>query len=789
MSPLLDEIRVIEVGGRGAAICGRLFAELGAEVLSVHQPGARVGAGAEPGEAIVLQSGKRHREIDLASESGRASFDQAAAAADLIVIDLSAHEIDALALHPDLLRNANPRLVVATITPFGLTGPRRNYRGGDLVAFHASGIAHQLFGRVEDPEAEPPSRAAGRQSGFIVGLTAACAAMNALYQQQHTGLGESIDVSAQEAMSLMTAGELAQPAFGGKARSRQGSVRGGSAIGPRLPTLDGYVAISPRETGQWAQWLHLLGDPEWGSEPRFATLPDRTKNYDALFDLMAEWSSTRTKDEITQLCQEKHIPAFPFGTAGDRLKDPQSEYRESFVPLARPGAEPVMVSRPPFGLPKSDYAPPTPPVVGEVAWRPRPEGSAARTQPAGVRRLPLEGVRVLDFSWVIAGPTGTRYLSLMGAEVIKVENPGRPDNARAGTLHDVVGQSKLGLSIDLKAEGALDAVRRLLKDTDIVVDNFATGVMDRLGLGYDDLRAIRPDIIQLSSSGLGRHGPQSDWVAYGSLLDAYVGFLDEATPGRPPKSGMAWIDPLAGLFLGFAVVAALRERDRHGTGRHIDFSMVEAVLWTMPEAVIAAQLPNVKLHTAGNDSPNHVPHNIFRCAGDDRWLALAVTDDTEWRALCSLVPTLSDIVSLTQPQRREQAAAINTRLAAWLRDRDSIQTMDLLQVAGVPASATYSSDDLFEDQHLRDRGFYKLVRNDDGAEHWLPGLPWRWGDDSLIQPRPAPGQGQHNKFVLTSLAGLSEAETAALELAGAFGKPSSPPATPAPVTDTVRPRA
>ncbi len=783
MSPLLDGIRVIEVGGRAAAICCRLFAELGANVVAVHDPGT--GTGAAPGESFALRANKHHLELDLASPAGRASFDGLCADADLVVVDFPTARIDALHLLPDELRQAHQRLVVAAVTPFGLTGPRRDYAGGDLIAFHSSGIAQQLFGRVDDPEAEPPSRAAGRQSGFIAGLTAATAAMNALYQQLHTGVGASIDVSAQEAMSLMTAGELAQPAFGGKARARQGSTRGGSAVGPRLPTSDGYVAISPREPGQWAQWLHILGDPAWGSEPRFAKLSDRAANYDELFDLMAEWSVKHTKDEITRICQEQHVPSFPFGTAGDRMNDPQAEFRGSFAALPVEGGASIKVSRPPFGLPQSDYAPPAASAFGEFQWKPR----AASSVPTDHRRLPLEGVRVLDFSWVIAGPTGTRYLSLMGAEVIKVENPSRPDNARAGTLHDVVGQSKLGLSLDLKAEGALDAVRRLVKDTDVVVDNFATGVMERFGLGYDDLRKIQPNIIQLSSSGLGRHGPQSDWVAYGSLLDAYVGFLDEAIPGRPPKSGMAWIDPLSGLFLGFAVVAALRERDLNGGGRHIDFSMVEAVLWTMPEALAVAQVPNVQMHSAGNDSPVHAPHDIFRAAGEDRWLAIAVDDDEGWRALCSVIPALASMAALTESERKQQATSINHDIAAWVKSRDAFEAMDLLQRAGVPASATYTADDLFEDAHLRARGFYKSVRADSGKEHLLPGLPWRWGDDSLVQPRVAPGQGEHNKFVIQSLAGLSEAETSALETAGAFGKPGAGPVAPTPVTDTAQPRA
>ena len=487
---------------------------------------------------------------------------------------------------------------------------------------------------------------------------------------------------------------------------------------------------------------------------------------------MSEWSISRTRNEIAQVCQERHIPAFPFGSAADRLHDPQLESRKFFEPMERPGAETVLVPDPPFGLPKTDYVRPIAASMGDVAWSPRP-AEFSREQAAKAGTLPLEGVRVLDFSWVIAGPTGTRYLALMGAEVIKIENPSRPDNARSGTLHNVVGQSKLGMSIDLKADGALDAVRRLVKSADAVVENFASGVMDRLGLGYEELRAIRPDIILLSSSGLGGFGPDAGWVAYGSLLDAYVGFLDQARVGRPPKSGMAWIDPLSGLFLGFAVVAALRERDRSGKGRHLDFSMVEGVLWTMPEVLMAAQIPGVQIHPAGNVCANHAPHNIYRAAGDDRWLAVAVTTDDEWRALCTVVPATAPLVGLLERQRIARRTEIDDMLSAWARERDPFEAMDVLQQAGVPASATYSAEDLFKDAHLRARGFYRPVRESDGVERLLPSLPWHWGDDTLVQPHYAPGQGEHNYLVLVDLAGLSEVENSALEVAGAFGKSSS----------------
>jgi crotonobetainyl-CoA:carnitine CoA-transferase CaiB-like acyl-CoA transferase len=773
MSPILAGIRAIEIGGRGAAVCGLLFAQLGADVLVVRRPDATedVTEGSEAaGEALALSANKRYTAIDLADAAGLAAFERLVAGADLAIVDLPTRVIEALAITPERLARLNPRLVVAVMTPFGFTGPRRDYLGGDLITFYASGIARLLVGHVDDPEEEPPVRAAGEQSAFITGLTAACAAMHALYQQQRTGAGQIIDVSAQEAMALMAARELAMPGFGGQPAPRGGRQRGGNAVIAVLPARDGYVAISPREAHQWQRWIEVIGSPAWSAEPRFATRAERTANFGELYALMAAWSRERQCAEIFAACQQAHVPCFPFGAPGDMLREPQLVHRGFFTPLVRPGVGPVMVPRPPFGLPPSDYvAHARPPAPGD-GWLPRAgrQRSAAHAERAS--RLPLEGIRVLDFSWVIAGPTCTRYLALMGAEVIKIEAPDKPDTGRVSELHDVLGQSKLGLSLDLKALGTLDAVRRLIERTDVVVENFATGVMERLGLGYDALRAIRPEIILLSASGLGRTGPGAGWVAYGNLLSAYSGFATRnGLPGGEPATGLAWADPLCGLFMAFAVAAALAERDRGGGGRHIDFSMLEGLLWTMPGALVTSQVTGVEAQPTGNDDPRYTPHGVFRCAGEDRWLAITVTTDAEWRALCGLVPTLHDLVALSSDERRRARATIDARLAAWARDRDDIEAMEALQAVGVPASAAYTPNDLFGDAHLWDRGFYRPVEERDGTQRFLPSLPWRWGDGALIAPRAAPAQGQDTEHVLRGLAGLAESDIASLRQAVAFG--------------------
>ena len=239
-------------------------------------------------------------------------------------------------------------------------------------------------------------------------------------------------------------------------------------------------------------------------------------------------------------------------------------------------------------------------------------------------------MRVLDFSWVIAGPTTTRYLAAMGADVIKVEAPGRGDPGRASELHTVLGQAKRGIVLDLKRPEAVDVARSLAERCDVLVENFATGVMDRLGLGAAALQQRNPELIYVSASGLGRTGPESHAVAYGTLLQCYAGFAGlNRHPDVPPRVGFAWLDPMCGLMLGFIVAAALWQRRRHGGVARVDFSMIEAMLWTMAEPLLATQC---------GEAPQPPHGAAYRCAGDDAWIAIAAGTDAKRQNLDGLVP-------------------------------------------------------------------------------------------------------------------------------------------------------
>ena len=243
----------------------------------------------------------------------------------------------------------------------------------------------------------------------------------------------------------------------------------------------------------------------------------------------------------------------------------------------------------------------------------------------------------MDFSWVIAGPTCTRYLAALGADVIKVEAPNRPDPGRASELHSVLGQTKRAIALDLKQPEAVQVALDLAARSDLVIENFATGVMDRLGIGEQALREANPNLILVSASGLGRTGPESGRVAYGTLLQCYTGVAAlNGHPGRPPRVGMAWLDPMCGLMLALVAAATLFDRQASGRVHPVNFSMVEAMLWTMAKPLIDAQLDalGTPVEARGNASSKYAPHGVYRAhsptESDDAWLSLAVRNDAKW---------------------------------------------------------------------------------------------------------------------------------------------------------------
>jgi crotonobetainyl-CoA:carnitine CoA-transferase CaiB-like acyl-CoA transferase len=722
--PLLEGLEIVQLGGGLAtAVFGRLMADLGARVCCVAPAaGTPLADHLNYGKPIVSNAEIR------------------AAAADLIVCEGSPRDLATRRHNPESLRHLNPTAVLVVISPFGQAGPKANDPATDLTLLFASGISRMLTGQVDDL-AEAPIRPVGEQSAFIGGLAAACAGIHALMAGEP---GAFVDVSIQEALATIAITELARAGLTGRSWGRKRLTDGNGATVCILPARDGFAAISPRDDHQWAAWLTVMGSPEWGNEPRFARKPDRVANWDALHALMSAWSRDFDKQAIADMAQAAHVPSFPLREPAEQLGSAQLASR-GFYNTRDIGGREVKAPQPPFGI--------------RIVT---PARAAAEGSVGGSGKMPLAGIRVLDFSWVIAGPTATRYLAAMGADVVKVEAPGRGDPGRSSELHTVLGQAKRGIVLDLKKPEAIAIARALVAKSDVLVENFATGVMDRLGLGAEALHEINPNLVYVSASGLGRTGPEARGVAYGTLLQCYAGFAAlNRHPAIAPRVGLAWLDPMCGLMVAFGAAAALWQRRRTGAVARIDFSMLEAMLWTMAEPLLAAQ-SDTPPRPVGNRSERYMPHGAYRCAGDDDWVGLAVTDDAEWRCLCALVPALSRSSELGFADRAERQRTIDEALSAWAQPLTATAAAEALQRAGIAAEALANSGDLVASDHLRQRGFW-----DAHGTGVLPGLPWRASFGRISGPAPA--LGGDSDTVLHEVLALPPAEIARLREAGALG--------------------
>ena len=382
--------------------------------------------------------------------------------------------------------------------------------------------------------------------------------------------------------------------------------------------------------------------------------------------------------------------------------------------------------------------------------------------------LPLAGVRVVDLSWIIAGPTATRFMAAMGAEVIKVGSARRPDPSTRGPAFQVYNQAKSYCALNISSPKGLDLVKRLLSVSDVVIENFAVGVIERLGLSYEAVSAARPDIIMVSSSGTGHFGPHKDYVAYGSLLQHYTGWNSiSGNPQSEPVPGGLWADPWVGMELAMVTAAALNDRLLTGQGQYIDFSMAEALSASIPGAVLDYQMNGRVPEPMGNRDAWYAPHGVYHCAGADRWVAIAVTNGEEWASLCRLIqrPDLEvDPRFAEAAGRMEYHDELDAAITEWTLRLEDHEATRLLQEAGVPSGPSLDISRVFQEPQLREGGYLTSLQSRDGEFRDMPGLPWQFDGEENPVLSEAPVLGQHNAFVYQDLLGMSEEEM--IQLAG-----------------------
>jgi benzylsuccinate CoA-transferase BbsF subunit len=391
---------------------------------------------------------------------------------------------------------------------------------------------------------------------------------------------------------------------------------------------------------------------------------------------------------------------------------------------------------------------------------------------------PLDGVRVLDFTWVVAGPVTTRILADLGAEVVKVERRNALDfGDRRGGLSGSLMRGKKSLVLDLDDPRGLDLARRLVAVSDVVVDNFSARVMPNFGLDYEALRRLRPDVISVRMTGFGLTGPARDHVSYGPTLQALTGYtLLMAEPGGLPAGfGYSYSDLAGGNLGALAVLAALWHRRRTGRGQEIDLAQLEAVASLVGPTLLARALDGAASLPAGNASPEAAgaPHGVYPCAGADRWIAIAVFTDDEWARLARVMGDpvrAAEARFATHRERLAHAADLDRLVAAWTRTQAAEDAMRRLQEAGIAAGLVADAEDLcVRDPQLAARGHFVEVPTPEGPTVRLDGPPYLLSETPAHPSGPGPLLGEHAHEILGGILGLPEPEIAALRAAGVVG--------------------
>jgi benzylsuccinate CoA-transferase BbsF subunit len=790
MTAALEGVRVIEVGQMvSAPYCARLFADYGADVIKVETPDGdsarRLGPfpadKSDPeksGLYLLLNTGKRSITLDLASKAGHSSLFDLLSGADILVENNHAQQLREWDLDLGAISEANPNLVLISITPFGRTGPYAEWRGYDLNAFHFTAAGSRYVGRPDRAPLEPAAFVAD----FHGAVAGAAWGMAALLGRENVGGGQVIDVSCAEVMAAIFTGcqNVGAYALTGEFSRRTGIGMAYGAPATILPCKDGHIWMVALEPGQWRGLAKAMGDPEWMQLETFQDMFGRAQNQEAMYPLLREWTAEHGKQEIMDVCQENGCPTTAVYSIAEAADHPHLHERHYLEEIEHPRMGSVRTLAPPFRLAGERVKRRTAPLLGQHTNEVLGEllGTRAKEQGTGMGgKLPLEGVRVTNFGWVWAGPVAGQTLSMLGAEVYKIESRarldltrtlppfegGERDPDRSVTNHSMFAGNG-SVSLNLSKPEAKELALKLVALSDVVIENFGPGAMDGMGLGYDVLKKARPDVIYISMPPAGATGPLRNVRTYGMTLtsitglDSMTGYLD----GVPVPFENAYADPYNGLLGAYAVMLALRQRQMTGEGQHIDYSQLEGIMQMAGPAFMDYFLNGRSATPAENRHPlgKTAPHGVFPCAGEDRWIAIAVVTEDEWQALVEAMgrPEWAlDPAYATMAGRIAAMDAIHERFAEWTAGQDDYELAAGLQRHGVAASPVLNVADLLSDPHYRARSTFVQVKHPLGFEETIYGAYVKM---SRTEPRirPGPAIGADNERVLKGLLGVADAD-------------------------------
>ena len=844
---MLQGVRVLEVSDETGEYCGLLLAGMGASVKKIERPDAspsrEIGPFAQTpdGRRVSLHfahynRGKEVRRVDLDGAGGDVELRELLRETDVVIDAGGTGILGVLGLSSEALAEEFPRLIHARLTPFGEKGPWAKFQGSDLVHLALGGVLMNC-GYDPRPTGEydlPPMAPQMWQAHHIACEQLTVGIMAAVVRRLDTGRGQTVSQSVHEAVSKCTELDLMSWVMRRATLHRQ-TCRHAAEIRDSTPSIgqtkDGRwfvsLLIGARDQASLVPFLHQYGmsadlvPPEAKGDANARDVPgtapaDERKSH--ALEVTQRFVRSWCYDDVPWLAaQEAGLLWAPLRKPHENSYDPHWLERGTFADvhndeLGRDLRHPVSkwlstaTSWQSGALPKAadfstdaDRRRP----ARRAAEAPDARPSTAETLSRHGKPFALQGIRILDFSWFLASAGGTRFLTALGAETLKVEWKHNPDTrfgamapaggraARNAAREPLPGQrdpamggqfnnknaGKRGISLNIRDPRGLELAKRLVAMSDVVAEGFSPGVLERLGLGYDVLKSIKPDIIYVQQSGMGSVGRYGRLRTVGPIAAAFTGLSEMSglpEPAMPAGWGYSYLDWIGAYGFAQAILGAIHHRERTGEGQWIDSSQCEAGLFVTGSAIVAASATSEPFRRYGNRSPFKpaAPHGVYRCAGVDRWIAIACFDERDWHSLLSVAgesgaALRQDTRFATLESRLQHQDDLDMAVQAWTATQDAYPCMAQLQAALVAAGVCQTAEDRCDrDPQLAADRWLTEVRGTAIGDWPIAELPFRMSETPPhiggAIDRGAPLYGEDNEAVFGELLGLSPEEIAQL---------------------------
>ena len=742
MTTALESLLVAEIGRSVAgAYVGKLFADYGSEV--------HISEAMTPSATSAFFDDSKHLNSTSVLDE-----------ADVVIQSSPSDPIESP------LAPINPEQVVLRISPFPSEGPYSKWKSTDLVDAALGGHL-RLTG---DPSREPLSGVPDLVH-MAAGATGFIGVLAALMTRARTGQGQIVEVSHQEVIASLHQFSLLRYTHNGAILNRMGN----RYSGPGTPIgayecADGWIGLAIAQSDQMERLLEVTGLIGLLDHPDVANILDLMANQELLDSELIPYLKNQDRTELIELFQALRLPVAPISSIEDLLRDPHFQERD-FWQTSKDGR---LVPGPPFRMSDHDWG---------IGPKEKKTSFTSQEEPLeSLKNGPLTGMRILDMTRVWAGPLAARILADLGAEVLMAEVPWTrtplvvpesyvtsthffPDDEaglqpwnRTG-FHNKYANNKLSTVIELDKEEGRNFFKKLLPTIDVLIENFAPRVMPNFGFDEEALKQRNPSMTYITMPGYGRSGPNKDWVAYGPTLDGHVGhtWLTGYEGEGPWKCGIAWPDPIAGLHAAAGVLVALLDRQCCGiSGQTVEVPQAETAINMIGQHILSAQA-GLQSERMGNKRSGRAPQGVYRCSGEDRWIAISVLDDHCWKALCS-VTGLIELAELTYEERWLRHDELDLALSNFTVAQVDTNLMAQLQSVGVPCGAVLNAADVVHDPQLKAVEFFEPLAHDEAGTHVWPRFAARLSLTPATMRRSAPTMGEHNEYAALELAGLDERE-------------------------------